>query len=168
MANLEGAPTTINSVFTGNVSTAIGGAVLNNKSDAVFTNCSFTGNKAVLRGGGIFTYQGMAHVKNCILWDNPTDDGTQIAEMDGDVTVEFTIVQGGYAGTGNQDTNPGFLQEGQWGADGHWMEGDYRLTALSPAVDSGTAAGAPAFDAEYIHRPQFKAHDLGAFERSGP
>ena len=38
----------------------------------------------------------------------------------------------------------------------------------SPAVDSGTAAGAPAFDADYIRRPQFLAHDLGAFERSGP
>jgi hypothetical protein len=168
ITNYEGAPTVINSVFSGNISTALGGAVLNNKSDAVFTNCSFTGNKAVIRGGGIFTYQGRAHVTNCILWDNRTGDGTEIAEMDGDVTVEFTIVQGGYAGIGNMDVHPVFIQEGRWEPDGQWIEGNYKLTSLSPAVDSGTAAGAPAFDADYIRRPQFQAHDLGAFERSGP
>ena len=145
----------------------MGGAVLSNQSDAVYTNCSFTGNKADNGGGVIGMWQGRAQVTNCILWDNQAGDGKAVRDTDGVVNVNYSIVQGGYAGTGNMDTNPNFIKEGQWGPDGQWMEGDYKLTSLSPAVDSGTDAGAPDFDADYNLRPQSLAHDLGAFERSG-
>ena len=167
-ANFDGSPVFINVVFSGNSSGQIGGAVLSNSSDAVYTNCSFTGNKATTGGGGIGMWQGKAQITNSILWDNQAGDGNAVLNVNGVANVNFSIVQGGFAGTGNQDRNPNFMQEGQWGPDGQWMEGDYKLTSLSPAVDSGTAAGAPAFDADYIRRPQFLAHDLGAFERSGP
>ena len=167
-ANFDGSPVFINVVFSGNSSGQIGGAVLSNNSDAVYTNCSFTGNKATTGGGGIGMWQGKAQITNSILWDNQAGDGNAVLNVNGVANVNFSIVQGGFAGTGNQDRNPNFMQEGQWGPDGQWMEGDYKLTSLSPAVDSGTAAGAPAFDADYILRPQFLAYDLGAFERSGP
>jgi len=167
-ANFGGAPAFINVVFSGNNSGQVGGAVLSNQSDAVYTNCSFTGNKANTGGGGIGMWQGKAQVTNCILWDNQAGDGKVLLDSDGVVKVNYSIVQGGYAGSGNLDRDPSFMKEGQWASDGQWIEGDYKLTSSSPAVDSGTATGAPAFDADYIPRPQFQAHDRGAYERSGP
>jgi len=43
--------------------------------------------------------------------------------------------------------------------------GDFRLLATSPAVDAGTAAGAPAADLDGNPRPVGAAVDLGAYER---
>jgi hypothetical protein len=41
---------------------------------------------------------------------------------------------------------------------------DLRLLATSPAVDQGTATGAPAYDADGVARPAGVAVDVGAFE----
>jgi len=166
VANFGGSPVFINVVFSGNRSGQVGGAVLSNNSAAVFTNCSFTGNLADAGGGGIGMWQGSAQVTNSIFWNNRSGDGKEVLDEGGAVTVNFSIVQGGYAGTGNMDRNPDFSREGQWGSDGRWIEGDYKLLHSSPAVDSGTAVGAPDFDVEYKPRPQAVAHDLGAYERA--
>lgn len=167
VANFGGAPIFINSVFSGNISTYIGGGVLGNSSDAVFTNCSFTGNRADIGGGGIGLWESSTEVTNCIIWDDYTGDGNEILDVNGNLTVSYSIVQGGYPGLENMNVSPGFIQAGQWISDGQWMEGDYRLESSSPAVDSGTSVGAPNFDAEYNLRPQAFAHDLGAYERMG-
>jgi hypothetical protein len=51
---------------------------------------------------------------------------------------------------------PGFVNPG---AD------DYRLSAASPAVDSGTPVNAPADDLDGTARPQGSGYDIGAYER---
>ena len=165
--NFEAFPLFINAVFSGNKSSGVGGAVLNNTSDAVFTNCSFTGNQASVEGGGIAMWQGSVNITNSILWDNRSDDGNEISKVDGAVNVKYSIVKGGYAGTDNLDEHPCFIQDGQWGPNGQWVEGDYKLSSSSPAVDSGTSFEAPDFDVHYNLRPQALAHDRGAYERTG-
>jgi hypothetical protein len=44
--------------------------------------------------------------------------------------------------------------------------GDFRLTAESPAVNSGSSSGAPAFDHDGVPRPQGSGVDIGAYELS--
>lgn len=44
-------------------------------------------------------------------------------------------------------------------------EGDYRLQEGSPAIDAGTARGAPPYDLLYTPRAQGAGYDLGAYER---
>jgi len=160
-------PSFVNGVFSGNNCPGVGGAVLENTSDAVFTNCSFTGNQALVGGGGIAMWQGSTRITNCILWDNRSDDGNEISEVDGTVHVKYSIVKDGYAGTDNLDEDPCFIKDGQWGTDGQWIEGDYELSPSSPAVDSGTSDEAPDFDALYNPRPLALAIDRGAYERTG-
>jgi len=139
---------------------------LSNTSDDTFTNCSFIGNRAGQEGAGVGTWKSNVNLTNCILWDNRSGDGFDVSNAGGAVKISYSIVKGGYAGTGNLDTVPGFINEGSWGSDGLWIEGDYKLAPSSPAVDRGTTVGAPDFDADYNPRPQALAHDLGAYERT--
>ncbi len=41
---------------------------------------------------------------------------------------------------------------------------DYHLTAYSPAIDAGTAEGAPSVDLDGVSRPQGGSYDVGAYE----
>ena len=55
-----------------------------------------------------------------------------------------------------------------WGIDPLFVDpvtGDLRLRAGSPAVDTGSATGAPAVDFAGVARPQGAGFDIGAFER---
>lgn len=47
-------------------------------------------------------------------------------------------------------------------------EGDYRLVAGSPAIDAGTAEGAPGTDFAGMERPKGSGIDVGAYEFSQP
>lgn len=54
-----------------------------------------------------------------------------------------------------------------WGIDAKFVNattGDFRLRAGSPAIDTGSAAGAPAVDLAGVSRPQGAGFDIGAFE----
>ena len=55
--------------------------------------------------------------------------------------------------------DPDFVQTGFGTTD------DYHVAAGSPAVDAGTAVGAPAVDLEGSSRPQGNGFDIGAYER---
>ena len=167
-ANFGGSPVFINAVFSGNRAGQVGGAILSNTSNEKFTNCSFIGNKADLHGGGIGTWEGNVNLTNCIIWDNQSSNDVGISNKDGVVTILYSIVQGGYTGTGNLDEDPGFEQNGHWDENGFWVEGDYHMKTASAAVDNGTDSSAPNFDADYNPRPQALAHDIGAYERAGP
>jgi hypothetical protein len=165
VTNFGGTPVFINTVFSGNRSGQLGGAVLSNGSNGNFTNCTLIGNRTGQLGAGIGTWEGNVNLTNCILWNNLSGDGVEVSNEGGVVKVLYSIVQGGYAGTGNMDEYPEFNQDGQWTVDDLWVDGDYHLKSVSPAVDSGTNSNAPNFDAEYNLRPQALAHDMGAFER---
>lgn len=74
------------------------------------------------------------YARNCILWGN-NSSGSQIVLSSGgggsfDVDVQYSTVQGGYAGDGNLASDPLFAN-----AAGD----DYHLAAGSPAIDSGNA-----------------------------
>jgi beta-lactam-binding protein with PASTA domain len=131
--------TATNCTFTENAADAGGGT-----SYCTARNCTFVGNSAKQVGGGM--YEGTA--TNCILWGNTPEESAT-------TTVTFSCSTAEIAGTGNIVADPSFVNP--------W-EGDFRLRAASPCVDSGTASGAPGTDLFGRVRPQGAGVDMGAYE----
>ncbi len=77
------------------------------------------------RGSGVYGESGL-RVMNTIVWGNdPAPD------VQGSVQVEYSLVEGGYPGSGNISGNPQFVER---------SNGDYRLACDSPCRDAGTAS----------------------------
>ena len=150
MRNSSGSsPTVTNCSFSGNSADADGGGMFNNHSSPAVTNCSFSENSASNDGGGMFNNDSSPVVTNCILWGNSTEienTGT------GSPTVTYSIVLGGHAGTGNLSLDPLFVNP---------AGGDLHLLPGSPAIDAGTATGAPATDFDGDARPLGLGFDMG-------
>ncbi len=175
MYNDHSSPTLTNCSFSGNTTYNGGGGIYNYSSSPTLTNCSFSGNTATFGGGGITNislssptlmncsfsgnttsgiqniYSSSPTLTNCILWGN----GTEIFNVTGSSpTVTYSIVQGGYPGTGNLNADPLFVNPPT----------DLHLQPSSPAINAGTSAGAPAFDFEGDSRPQGTKFDMGVDE----
>jgi hypothetical protein len=128
-----------NCTFAGNSAT-FGGGMYNygNDPNANVTNCTFAGNSAVASGGGMYNYQGNSTLTNCILWGNTASDpnNLQIYNNESYPAVSYSDIQGDelYPGTGNIDADPLFVD-----AD----NGDLRLQAGSPCIDTGSNVAVP-------------------------
>jgi len=186
-------PTFINCVIRDNTADA-GGGVSSSDSESAFINCVIAGNLADLGVGGGFNLVGsstsltnctisdnsgtgvynvfgsVAMVTNCILWGNTS----QITNLGGGatITVSYSNVQGGYAGVGNINFNPFFVNA---------AAGNYRLSYFSPCVDAGdnTAPGLDGIVEDLDGNPRFVDDggvsdtgngtapivDMGAYER---
>ncbi|MBN2135373.1 MAG: carboxypeptidase regulatory-like domain-containing protein [Acidobacteria bacterium] len=71
----------------------------------------------------------------------------------------YTLDELELLGVGNICKNPLFIHPA-WG-----MDGNFKLQATSPAIDSGTSQGAPTDDLECTPRPQGTEYDKGAYEQ---
>ena len=85
----------------------------------------------------------LSSITNSIIYWNSQDQKYYYELLSG-LSVSYSDVQGGYAGTGNIDADPCFAISGHWDTNGtpipydnFWVEGDYRLTAVSPCIDTG-------------------------------
>jgi len=152
------APSLVNCLFSGNISGTAGGAAYNEGGGIQsFTNCTVYGNTADTCGG-IFTRTGSTGaIVNCILWN---DGNGEIAVDNGGIaTADYSDIQGGWPGQGNLDADPALRNP---------AAGDFRLRAVSPCIDAGTAANAPLTDLAGVVRPQGSEFDMGAYEYVGP
>jgi hypothetical protein len=159
LCNADGRPTVTNCLFTGNRAHEGGAICVRYESILELTNCTITGNFAT-QGTAVacYTWYGMypnyVRISNSIIWD----DGVEIALCDDStIAVAYSNVRGGWAGEGNVNTDPCFLVAGYW-VDGNdpnivvepndpnavWVEGDYRLLAISPCIDAGDPNYVPA------------------------
>jgi len=119
-------------------------------------HASFGGNTATgsigNNGSALYLDGAAANVSNSILWD----DGNEIlSEGASIVTLDNVIVRGG---TMAQDVNPRYDDV---------VAGNLRLSACSPAIDAGDAAGIPATDIALNTRIFSAEPDLGAYEYDG-
>ena len=133
---------------------AVGAAVSCGPSSApVLTNCTISGNAATggsaPYGGALLCYSSssMPRVTNCVLWD---DTPQEILVDSGAPTVRYSDVQGSYAGTGNLNRDPLFVNA---------AAADYHLAPLSPCID----AGDPASDFSLEPEPDGGRINMGAY-----
>jgi len=98
-------------------------------SDVVVSliNVTISDNLTATDGGAIYCRLGSnISIHNGILWNNIPDE---INIESGTVTAEYSDIEGGWAGTGNLDVNPGFYDIVSY---------DYSLGESSPCTDMGT------------------------------
>ncbi len=139
MYNVIAAATTVkNCVFYGNSSVRYAGAIYNGASSPKLINCTISGNKAGFTnwGGGIYNSSSSSPViSNAIIYGN--SDG--IINSNSTPTVAYSIVQGGYVGTGNTDVDPLFTNAPAF-STAPFVVGDYTLKSYSPATNTGSNA----------------------------
>ena len=164
-----GDPTLINTLFYNN-SAAYGGGMYNNGSSPELVNVTLSGNSATNQGGGIYngTHTGYGEsskttVTNAILWGNNASLGREIYnEGTSTITATYSIIRGGWPGTGNLNANPLFVDA---------PSGNLRLQPGSPAIDAGNNAAVPAgVTTDLDGNPRFDyTVDMGAYEyQAGP
>jgi len=147
-----------NCLVAGNSAQKRGGGIYNELSTVLtITQCTITANITTTeKGGGIYNLQSEPELTNCILWGNFSLDG-QLSNIEENQVSEvaFSCIGNGYAGTGNIDSDPLFLDV---------SGGDFRLQADSLCIDAGTDINMPDDDIQGIPRPQGSGYDMGAYE----
>jgi len=138
-------PTITNCAITGNHTDLHGGALRCYESNPTITNCTFTGNTAAGEGGGVRCWDSSPIITNCIWWGD-TPDEIHVASGDPPV-VSYSDVQGGWAGEGNIDADPVFVDpDGPDDDPDTWEDNDYHLSDGSPCIDAGDPHFVPGPD----------------------
>ena len=143
-------PTITNCIFAGNETngsaedgSGVGGAISSSESAPIVTNCTFFGNKATVKGGAIYnggtTYFNESPViYNCIFSGDSAPEESEISNSNSYPTVRYCDVEGGYAGTGNLNSDPLFADPDGPDDDLETCEdNDFRLQADSECMDRG-------------------------------
>jgi Ig-like domain CHU_C associated/Right handed beta helix region len=137
------------------------GAVYNNTSNPMLTNCTFGGNGGY--NGGIFNTSSQPTVTNTIIWGNatPFNDVQSI--------VRNSDIQGGYPGAGNINVDPKFVSPQPDGIS-PTMNGDYHVQATSITIDRGDNGTISLTDTDLdgnLRRFSGGTVDMGAYEFQG-
>ena len=122
-----------NSVISGNADELAAGMLISLIRGAQIRNCTITGNLASEGGAAVLAeeYAGLT-IENCIVWDNYP---LGIADDDAGGIIAYNNIEGGWPGQSNIETDPCFVDEGYWDANGTpddanddiWVDGDYHL-----------------------------------------
>ncbi len=143
--------TLVNCIFLDNTANSAGGGgmFISSSLATEIINCSFTGNST----GSIWCNNANATVTNCILWNN---NGTEITTNSGTPpTVTYSIVEGGFSGTGNSSDDPMFVSAS-----------DLHLSLNSAAYNAGDNAAVSGITNDYDGNPRisFGTVDMGVYE----
>ena len=105
-------------VISSNTSSYGGGGIYNVESGLNIINCTIRSNNSqVSSGGGVYNPSGSVNMSNCIVWGNNS-------WIYGTAIVTYSDIQGGYAGTGNINADPCFIDA-------------YHISIASPCLDAG-------------------------------
>ena len=142
----DGAAKIINCLFRHNIGGSGGVLALYGSGIADVINCTIVDNTA--SGSIISDASSAANITNSILWDNLAYQQL----INGSPTITYSCVQGGYAGTGNINQDPVFV------------DAIPALSYGSPCMDTGTFTEAPDHDIMKNYRPLGDGVDMGAYE----
>ena len=163
--NSNSGATLTNVAFLNN-SAQYGGAIGNLSSRTILINSTIANNYATNEGGGIHFSDALPGARtiltNCIVWGNK-NGANAISSANPTLLYGFTVsnsdieLSSGVAtGTGNLNVDPLFVSAT-----------NLHLQACSPAIDAGTATGAPATDFDGDARPHGSGVDMGYDEYIG-
>jgi len=150
-----------NVTFSDNTAGTNGAGIFNGEVNFIesggtlcLVNATFHSNIANSHGGAVYNETGAVNIRNSILYGNGEE------EIHGTANVTYSIVQGGYTGSGNLDAEPllGSLQN-----NGGFTQ-TLALLPGSPAIDAGNDTFCPATDQRGVTRPQGSHCDIGAYE----
>ncbi|MBT3241970.1 MAG: T9SS type A sorting domain-containing protein [Bacteroidetes bacterium] len=111
----------------------------NGSSPAIIENNTIINNETTLSGGAFYIWSSQLIARNNIIWGNKQGNENTIHLFEGGaIDISYSIVEGGYEGTGNMDIDPEF--------SGPMLE----LTPGSPCVDAGN----PGLEYNDIEDPQ--------------
>jgi len=178
---LDYASPLIQNVWFRNNSGGIGAAVFGTStSEATFANCIFSDNKSYSAGGGVYAAGAMtfyhciwygntsdtapgaatftsedAHIYNSIIWGNGQETGAAVSGA----SIFYSIVEGGYSGDGNIESDPLFYDASQ---------NDFRLETGSPALEAGSNSFTPVWlTTDYLNNSRISGIvDMGVYEGS--
>ena len=165
-----GISTISNCIFGSNSATQYGGGLFHESMGSAnpsVRNCTFSSNSATNGGGGIYNYESSPAITNTILWGNGNEifnDDVIIGAFPSNPSVTYSVVQGGYAGTGNLNVNPLFVNAADIdGADNIFRTADdgLNLNPCSPAINAGTNAGVTT---DILGNARVSTTDVGAYE----
>ena len=155
----DGDPNIVNCVFNGNNCDDRGGGICFNESTGLISSCTFSANNAN-SGEAFACFSSNSNPKpsnvtvhNSILWDS----GNEIYNGDSSsITVAYSAIQGGYAGTDNKSYYPNFVDYRGVDKIAGTEDDDLRLSASSGYIDSGNNHLVPWYLVEdLIHMPRF-------------
>jgi hypothetical protein len=159
--NAFSSPSITNSTFYNNGAAGVGGGIFSKDGTPVLTSVTISNNYASSSGGGIYNWPGANFtVRNSILWGNTSPGNNQIIN---NATVTYSIVQGGYSGTGNLYLDPLL---GKLSDNGGFTQ-TIPILENSSAINTGTDSFCPSKDQRGISRPKGLHCDIGAFEYTG-
>lgn len=139
-------------VIAENVVSGLGGAVWQAGGSTALACCTVANNTAEGGGGAVYNSSGTVALADSIVWDNGA------SALLGSIAANYCAIQGSYAGTGNIDHDPVFVD-----ADA----GNYHLRRRSPCINAGDPAGlttAEDLDIDGEVRRQAMYVDMGADE----
>ena len=120
------------SIFVDNAATEAGGAI--DTTQAVntidMTHCTLVGGSFTFQGGSAIRVMSNSTVNmvNSIVWDNQADP----FQIFGQLIINYSDIQEGYAGVGNIVGDPLFISV---------ADNDLRLNPGSPCIDTGDHSG---------------------------
>jgi parallel beta-helix repeat protein len=139
-------PTLTNCIFSGN-SGWYGVGMYLWKSSPTVTNCTFSKNFTTLPssyGGAIYNRTSNSTFANCIFWGNTAINGAQIYNYSGTLTVSYSDIQDGWAGTANINADPLFVDANGPDNIAGTEDDNLRLSFGSPCIDDGNNSAVPA------------------------
>lgn len=148
-----------NGVFSGNSANAGGAIHAAFGSHVTLVNASLSGNHATTIGGGVRNASSsQTSITNSILWGNSDNSGngatSQIDVAGGTVTVNETLIQGGWTGPGGEDiqtADPQFVDaDGEDGVVGT-IDDNLHLPVASPCIDEGSNTALPPDSSDIDH-----------------
>jgi predicted outer membrane repeat protein len=166
------ATTLINVLFEGNSALQGGGMAIDNTEGPQLINVTFANNDA-LQGGGLYNANSpiadSATLHNSILWGNTASSGgNQIYNQGANPTLHYTLFANGGNDVSGSPNNP--ASSNNLNSDPLFVDpvgSDFRLAAISPAVNAGDNAQIPGdvtTDLAGHARIQQGTVDMGAFE----
>ena len=159
-----------NCLFSGNDGKR-GGAISCTLGNPSLINCTFSQNTSVYGGGAIYcSDNGNPTITNCILWgDSSTEDSADEVKVIGSLPIaNYTVVEGGWAGSGNHNliVNPSYIDPD--GADdvAGTPDDDLYVDGYSVCINAGdpNESYAGQQDISGYDRVLYSTVDIGAYE----